>query len=319
MTSCGRRGERVRANRGAAGVDRVTLAAVEAYGVERMLDELATRPPCRCLPSGAGAPGGDPQARRPQAAVGYSDCAGPGVPAGGQDRPRADLRGRLSCPAASGSARSGRPPMPWSGSGWRSLEGSSLSSRPTSATSSARSTTRGCSRWSRERVSDRRVLKLVRQWLRAGVLVDGVVSETVTGTPQGGVISPAAGQHLSARLRQGLGRARHWRSRPLRGRLRVAVRLPGAGRGGSAAGNRATGRARSEPACGQDPCGRPPPRAGRALTSSVAIFRPACRAGCGSSGEIVRYYLHRWPSQRSMKRARARVKALTGRSQVGWS
>ena len=32
---------------------------------------------------------------------------------------------------------------------------------------------------------------------------------------------------------------------------------------------------------------------------------------------IVRYYLHRWPSQRSMKRARARIKALTGRSQVG--
>src|SRR5437762_6450690 len=31
---------RVRANRGVAGVDRVTLAAVEVYGVERMLDEL---------------------------------------------------------------------------------------------------------------------------------------------------------------------------------------------------------------------------------------------------------------------------------------
>jgi RNA-directed DNA polymerase len=32
---------------------------------------------------------------------------------------------------------------------------------------------------------------------------------------------------------------------------------------------------------------------------------------------IIRYYLHRWPSQRSMKRARARIKALTARSQVG--
>ena len=32
---------------------------------------------------------------------------------------------------------------------------------------------------------------------------------------------------------------------------------------------------------------------------------------------IVRYYLHRWPSVRSMKRARAKVKALTARSQVG--
>jgi RNA-directed DNA polymerase len=32
---------------------------------------------------------------------------------------------------------------------------------------------------------------------------------------------------------------------------------------------------------------------------------------------IIRYYLHRWPSVRSMKRARARVKALTARSQVG--
>ena len=40
------------------------------------------------------------------------------------------------------------------------------------------------------RISDRRVLRLLRQWLHAGVMEGGHVTATVAGTPQGGVISP---------------------------------------------------------------------------------------------------------------------------------
>jgi group II intron reverse transcriptase/maturase len=42
----------------------------------------------------------------------------------------------------------------------------------------------------RRRISDRRVLKLIDQWLRSGVLIEGQRHETRCGVPQGGVISP---------------------------------------------------------------------------------------------------------------------------------
>ena len=41
-----------------------------------------------------------------------------------------------------------------------------------------------------KRISDQRVLKLLRQWLKVGVFEDGMVRSQVAGTPQGGVISP---------------------------------------------------------------------------------------------------------------------------------
>ena len=41
-----------------------------------------------------------------------------------------------------------------------------------------------------ERISDRNLLKLLRAMLRAGVMEQGMVRGSVTGTPQGGVVSP---------------------------------------------------------------------------------------------------------------------------------
>ncbi|UQZ87390.1 Group II intron-encoded protein LtrA [Paenibacillus konkukensis] len=40
------------------------------------------------------------------------------------------------------------------------------------------------------RISDRRILKLARKWLNAGVMEEGTVRRSDLGTPQGGVISP---------------------------------------------------------------------------------------------------------------------------------
>ena len=40
------------------------------------------------------------------------------------------------------------------------------------------------------RVADRRILRLIRKWLKAGLSEDGQWSETKLGTPQGAVASP---------------------------------------------------------------------------------------------------------------------------------
>jgi len=43
----------------------------------------------------------------------------------------------------------------------------------------------------KQQISDKRVLRLVNTYLKAGVMVNGVVMETEEGTPQGGPLSPS--------------------------------------------------------------------------------------------------------------------------------
>jgi len=65
------------------------------------------------------------------------------------------------------------------------------------------------------RIADRRVLRLIRKWLKAGVIEDGSWSEMPEGTPQGGSASPLL---ANVYLHYVLDRwARTWRNRQARG------------------------------------------------------------------------------------------------------
>lgn len=61
----------------------------------------------------------------------------------------------------------------------------------------------------RGRVEDRRVRKLIAEYLKAGVLEDGALHETTEGTPQGGPLSPLLANLLLDRLDRELERRGH--------------------------------------------------------------------------------------------------------------
>jgi len=160
----------------------------------------------------------------------------------------------------------------------------------------------------KRRISDRKVLKLLRKWLKAGVMEEGAVRETDLGSPQGGVISPLlANIYLDAldgiweRKCQDLGilvrycddfvvlcRTRARADEALRRLGIIMERL----------------RLKLHPE---------KTRIVELTLGKGGFDFLGCRIRAGRSAFKGRTYVYRWPSQKAMKRVRKRIRDLTDR------
>ncbi len=183
--------ESVRANKGAAGIDRQTIADVEEYGIAKLLDELTAD-----LKDGSYRPlaarrvfipkPGSPTEQRPLSIPTVRDrVAQSALKTVIEPIFEADM---LECSYGFRPRRSQHDALQvlideaWDGRRW-------VAESDVSNCFGAISHD-GLMSAIEERIVDRHVLKLLRAMLRAGVMEDGAVAREVTGTPQGGVISP---------------------------------------------------------------------------------------------------------------------------------
>ncbi|MFN0061457.1 MAG: group II intron reverse transcriptase/maturase [Myxococcaceae bacterium] len=181
--------EMVRRNRGAAGMDGVTLAAVEEYGVEKLLNELQgalhagnyVPPPVlrRYIPKpdGRQRPLGIPTVKDRIAQAAAKLVLEPifeadFLPCSYGFRPKRSATDALENIRETANAGCNHVLDADIRDYFGSIDHETLMKLVA------------------KRVTDRRVLRLLRNWLRAGVVEDGRLMETDSGTPQGGVISP---------------------------------------------------------------------------------------------------------------------------------
>jgi group II intron reverse transcriptase/maturase len=164
------------------------------------------------------------------------------------------------------------------------------------------------------RVSDRRVLKLLRQWLQAGVMEEGEWRATTGGTPQGGVISPLLSNIYLAVLDEAWERkgaefgllVRYADDFVVMCRTKADV-------------ERAAQRVRQVLTWLGLELHPEKTRAVDLSRGNEGFDFLGCHLHKRMSGPIWErsgkrvYYLHRWPSQRSMTRIRERIRALTPR------
>jgi RNA-directed DNA polymerase len=166
-----------------------------------------------------------------------------------------------------------------------------------------------------ERVSDRRVVKLIRQWLKAGVMEEGVLRAMTAGTPQGGVISPLLSNIYLQALDLAFADGSHGRLIRYADDFVVMCRS-------EAQAHAAQELAREVLAALGLELHREKTRVVDLTEGREGFDFLGCHFHARVSGKLLergirRYYLQRWPSQAAMKRLRQRIKALTGRGRVG--